>query len=212
MLLWCAVETAGNRKKPGISHLLQGHWSFRLEKSSFNLTPPPRGTVSSLHLHATGLLTKSADPHITEKCVTCELGVFDGSERTAVVFATSSSVRFWPVTAGAPVLSGMVLKCPLFIVSILTFISGRRQMTGNLQPAWRMAGWHGSTGWPASKLLLLKGRMGANFLPLLELLNRLIPQRSHSQLQRRGVEQHHVSLHGDGSRVRRQLIPISYRP
>lgn len=36
-----------------------------------NMTPPPRGRISSFHLHTTAL-TESADPHITENCVTHE--------------------------------------------------------------------------------------------------------------------------------------------
>lgn len=51
----------------------------------------------------------------------------------------------------------------------------------------RMAWLHGL---PTSKLLLLVERTGRNCLPLLELLSKLIAQRSGSQLHRRGMEQH----------------------
>lgn len=75
----------------------------------------------------------------------------------------------------------------------------------------RMAWLHGL---PTSKLLLLVGRTGRNCLPLLELPSKLIPQRSRSQLHRRGMEQHPLmwAYMMMGSRVKRQLIPISHQP
>lgn len=75
----------------------------------------------------------------------------------------------------------------------------------------RMARLHGL---PTSKLPLLVGRTGRNCLPLLELPSKLIPQRRRSQLRGRGMGQHPLmgAYMMMGSRVKRQLIPISYQP
>lgn len=53
----------------GISRLK----SFVLDSFQFNMTRPPGGTVSPIHLYTTGLLTTNQQSsHITEKCVTCK--------------------------------------------------------------------------------------------------------------------------------------------
>ena len=178
----------------GISRLLLRGKSFVLGSFHFSMTHPPRGPVSSIHLCTTGLLRKSAEPHITEKCVTCKQQAFEDYERCAAVFATR--VRVYEPALSLPGVSSYSMSSHIKVSIIHHFLphlqlwmeTDDREIAPCLTNG-RMAQLHGL---PTSKLLLLKERTGTNRLPLLQLLSALISQRGCSQLHGRGMEKHQL--------------------
>lgn len=175
----------------GICRMLLKGKSFMLGSFHVNMPHPPWGTVSSIRLHITCLLTKkSGEPHIADKCVICKQWAVENYELGAVVFARKA--RLYETGFLLPGVSFYRMRSHIKVCIIhhffFTFSYRWKQITGKLHPVWKMAGWHRSMGCPSANCLLLKERTGTDRLPLLQLLSTLISQRDCSQLQGRRTE------------------------